>query len=119
MHHVAFLVEAHTLYRQKVGQFEVSKGGGFTENVIDNFVLYHFEIDNPRNKRERRLVLFIKWLHLEQGAKGVLLFTLVKLFVKTEFLLTREDAVWVRERLRAINRFTHRIDVLAETCYLL
>jgi len=65
VHHVAFLIEAHSLDRQKIRQVEVAKGCGFTEDVVNNFVLYHFEIDHSRNQRKCRLVLFVKWLYFE------------------------------------------------------
>lgn len=46
MHHVCLLVEAHPFDWQQILGLEVLERGGFSEDIIDDLVLNHFEVDH-------------------------------------------------------------------------
>ena len=90
MHDVCLLVEAHAFNWQQILGLEVLERGGFSEDIINNLVLNHLEVDHSSYKGERRLVLFVKGLDFEEGSEWVLFFTLVVLLVEGELVRAGE-----------------------------
>ena len=115
MHDVCLLVEAHAFNWQQILGLEVLERGGFSEDIIDNLVLNHLEVDHSSHKGERRLVLFVKGLDFEEGSEWVLFFTLVVLLVEGELVRAGENAVWKAERLSAVVSVRDRAQVLAKS----
>jgi len=102
VHHVALFVEAHAFNGKEIATIEVFQGGGLPEDIIDDFVLDHLEVDDSCDEREGGLILLVKWLDLEKGPERVLLLTFIELLVERELFLAGEDAPRELERLVAV-----------------